>query len=307
LTARVRTAIDPHRMGRASLEAGFLKDALRYLKIAHEAEPEDFDVMLKLGWTYNMLHDDRAAVYWFDLARKSPNAEISSEATKAYENLRPSLELFRTTAWVQPFYSSRWNDVFGYGQVKTELNLAWLWVRPYVSTRLVADTKPGDQYQALSEKSFILGVGLSARWRRFTAWAEAGSAISYARGSMVPDYRGGLSWARGWTKESGLFAEANADEVFISRFGNDWLSYLQSRAGYRWLVWNANLTADTTHQHWANFVETGPGMRVHVPGSPKGLLFSVNWLRGLYLVGNGDPKANSFNDLRVGFWYAITK
>ena len=30
--------------------------------------------MLKLGWTYNMLHDDRDAVRWFDLARHSDDA-----------------------------------------------------------------------------------------------------------------------------------------------------------------------------------------------------------------------------------------
>lgn len=307
LASRVRTTIDPQLMARKSLDAGFFKDALRYLNIALESDPGDFGVMLKLGWTYNMLHDDHTAEHWFDLARQSPNAEISSEATRAYESLRPSLELFRTTAWVQPFYSSRWNDVFGYGQVKSELNLHGLRVRPYISTRLIADTKPAEKYHPLSERSFIVGAGLVTQWHRFTAWAEAGSAVSYARVSMVPDYRGGVSWARGWTKESGLFAEVNADEVFISRFGNDWLSYLQSRAGYRWLVWNTNLTVDTARQHWANFVETGPGVRVHVPNTPKSLLFSVNYLKGVYLVRDSDTKNNRFSDLRVGFWYAITR
>jgi hypothetical protein len=82
---------------------------------------------------------------------------------------------------------------------------------------------------------------------------------------------------------------------------------LQSRAGWRWLVWNANLTADTSRQHWANFVETGPGVRVHVPNSPKNLLFSVNYLKGVYLVSDGVPQHSSFSDLRVGLWYAITK
>jgi hypothetical protein len=124
---------------------------------------------------------------------------------------------------------------------------------------------------------------------------------------VLPDYRGGVSWARSWTSERKFFGEVNADEVFISRFGNDWLSYLQSRVGYRWLVMNANLTADTNHQHWANFVEAGPGIRVHLPNSPKNLLFSANFLRGVYIVSESTPKHIIFNDLRVGFWYAITK
>jgi tetratricopeptide (TPR) repeat protein len=307
LAARVRSVVDPYLMADRSLKAGFLKDALRYLTAAHKNDPYDYDVMLKLGWTCNMLHDDRSAIEWFARARRSPDAAVAREASTAYENLRPETALFRTTAWVLPLYSSRWNDVFGYGQIKTELNTGHLKVRPYVSLRLIADTKPSPQNQALSERSFIAAVGLAARWRRLTAWGEAGSAINYTTSSMRPDYRGGVSWARGWTSENKFFAEANADEVFISRFGNDWLSYLQSRLGYRFLMLQSNLTVDSNRQHWANFVETGPGVRVHAPGTPKSLLFSVSFMRGYYLVGDGYPLHSSFNDLRAGFWYAITK
>jgi tetratricopeptide (TPR) repeat protein len=307
LSSRVRSAIEPFSMAKKSLEAGFLKDALRYLNIAHESDPDDDEIILKLGWAYNMLHDDRTAEHWFDLARRSPNGAIASEAERAFQNLKSSLELFRTTAWVLPFYSSRWNDVFAYGQIKTELNLPRLRVRPYISARLIADTKPTPNNQALSERSFILGVGIAAQWRHFTTWAEAGSAISYTRGSMLPDYRGGVSWAQSWRNEQGFLFETNADEVFVSRFGNDFLSYLQSRAGWRSLIFNANLTADTTRQHWANFIEAGPGFRIHPPGTAKNLLFSVNLLRGVYLVNDGIPGHSNFNDLRVGFWYAITK
>jgi tetratricopeptide (TPR) repeat protein len=307
LASRVRSAIQPSLMAKRSFDAGFLQDALRYLDIAHEADPSDYSVILKLGWTQNMLHDDRAALHWFDLARQSPDPEISSEATRAYENLKPSVELFRTTAWILPFYSTRWSDVFAYGQIKSELNLQHSRIRPYLSTRLIADTKPTSENQALSERSFIVGVGLMAQWNRFTAWAEAGSAINYTRGSMLPDYRGGISWARAWHTESKLFLETNGDEVFISRFGNDWLTYLQSRFGYRWFLFNANLTADTSRQHWANFMEAGPGIRFHLPNMPKGPMLSLNFLHGVYLVGDGIAHQSTFNDLRAGFWYAITK
>jgi tetratricopeptide (TPR) repeat protein len=308
LASRVRAAIEPRLMAKRSMDAGFLKDALRYLTIAHESDPEDYDVILKIGWTYNMLHDDRTALDWFDLARKSPDSTISNEASKAYENLEPSLEPFRITAWVLPFYSSRWKDMFAYGQLKAEWNLQRSWVRPYLSTRLIADTKPTPNNQALSERSFILGAGVATRqWHHLIGWAEAGSAISYTRGSSQADYRGGLSWAHTWITETRFFAETNADEVFVSRFGNDWLSYLQTRAGYRWILFNANLTADTNRQHWANYVEAGPGIRFHLPNAPKNLLFSVNILRGVYLVSDGLPQHANFNDLRAGFWYAITK
>jgi len=64
----------------------------------------DFEVMLKLGWAYNILKDDREAVRWFSLARNSPDAKTAAEASKAYGNLNPSLKLLRTTVWAFPLF-----------------------------------------------------------------------------------------------------------------------------------------------------------------------------------------------------------
>ena len=77
-----------------SLEKGYLKDALRYLTIAHENDPVDFEVMLKLGWANNMLKDDRDAIKWFNLARQSPDLKIAVEAARASRNLAGSLARF---------------------------------------------------------------------------------------------------------------------------------------------------------------------------------------------------------------------
>ena len=75
-------------LGEKSLEKGYLQDALKYLQIAHENDPLDFDVMLKLGWTYNMLKDDRkrcAGSIWRGAA---PTRKIAAEASRAYRNLK---------------------------------------------------------------------------------------------------------------------------------------------------------------------------------------------------------------------------
>src|SRR5262249_45284069 len=58
-------------MGIKSLEKGYWGDALKYLHIAHEDDPKDSEVILKLGWAYNAVNDDRTAEHWFDLARRS--------------------------------------------------------------------------------------------------------------------------------------------------------------------------------------------------------------------------------------------
>ena len=310
-------SIDAKVMAERSIKAGYMNDALKYLQTAHESDPADFNVMLKLGWTYNILHQDSLAVRWFDLARRSPDPRIASEASVALRGLRDSTRRFRTTAWLFPAYSSRFRDLFAYGQVKTEFQ-AHLPVRPYVSLRFIGDARGpigvvSPQY--LSESSFIIGIGLRAPlWRGVTGWAEAGSAISYITGHMLPDYRAGISAYRGTgrlfgSESPGWFADTAVDGVFVSRFGNDFLVYQQGRIGYTagpkgrqaQLYWNANVTVDSKRESWANFAEMGPGVRISGPILPEPAYFTFSLLRGSYLR---ESRA-SFSDLRAGFWYAF--
>ena len=320
-----------------SLDKGYLQDALRYLTIAHENDPVDFDVMLKLGWANNLLKDDRDAVKWFNLARKSPDIKVSAEAARASRNLAPSLARFRTTLWVFPTFSSRWHDLFAYAQTKTELNFPGWLVRPYLSLRLVGDShgavEPGlglaPQY--LSENAVIAALGLASRtWHGVTGWLEAGEQLRFRPtptepSLMSPDYRGGVSYAKGFGRpltsgSHGLFAETNDDVVYVRRFENDTLFYSQNRTGYTLrqaetgfvglhpqLYWNWNATTDVKRLYWANYVETGPGLRFRLGGRAAPLLFSVNLLKGKYLVNAGNPRGPTFNDVRIGVWYAFSR
>jgi len=331
-----QTSEEAKAFAEKSMKAGYLKDALKYLNIAHENDPVDFSTMLKLGWVYNVLHDDREAVKWFHLASQSSDPSISDEASKAYHNLAPQFQSLRTTVWIFPFFSTRWHDVFGYGQIKTELKLGHLPIRPYLSVRFVGDTRQtigpttGNAVpQYLSESSFIVGAGIATLpWRGVTGWFEAGEAIKYIPsrtdvGAMIPDYRGGVSYAKGFghlmNSSRGLFFETNDDAVFVSRFQRDMLYYSQNRSGYTFasaeglgglqaqLYWNANITADRLHQYWANYAETGPGLRFRFRDLPKALLFSVNFLRGAYTINQDNPRRPNFFDLRVGLWYAFSR
>jgi tetratricopeptide (TPR) repeat protein len=318
-----------------SLEKGYMKDALRYLKIAHENDPVDFSVMLKLGWAYNILHDDAEAMKWFSNARQSPDPAIASEADHAWRNLRPEFARFRTTFWAFPMYSTRWRDLFAYAQTKTEMRLGGLPIRPYVSIRFVGDTQGTTNPEAavmpqyLSESSVIAALGIGTKvWHGVFGWFEAGEALRYRHsensGFMVPDYRGGVSFTRGFGHllsgtGHGYFAESANNGVFVSHFSNDTLLYSQTRTGYtfrppeNWggfqvqVYWNWNLTADVQRQYWANYVEFGPGVRMRIPSFPRHMLLSVDALRGSYLINEGNPHRPVFNDLRAGIWYAFTR
>jgi Tfp pilus assembly protein PilF len=321
-------------MAEKSLEKGYLKDAIKYLQTAHENDPLDFNVMLKLGWTYNILQDDRDAVRWFDLARRSPDSKIAAEASQAYHHLKPALSRFRTTVWAYPMFSTRWHDLFAYAQAKTELRLPGWLVHPYVSARFIGDTEGsvfvanlGPEY--LSERSIILAAGLATNpWHGMTGWFEAGESFRYSPtttdpGRMVPDYRGGLSFIKGFGAlfargRHGLFAETNDDGIYVSRFDKDMLLYSQNRTGYTFrsterlgdfhaqLFWNWNITADEVGQYWANYVETGPGVKFRFERMPQPVTFSISALRGAYLVNQGNPRRPNFNDVRIGLWYALS-
>jgi hypothetical protein len=308
-------SIDAKVMAERSIKAGYLKDALKYLQVAHEADPGDFDVMLKLGWAYNMTHQDELALRWFELARRSPDQQVAAEAGQAARNLESAARLFRTTVWFYPLFSTRWHDFFSYGQVKTELRKR-AFLQPYLSIRFVGDTRltigaAAPQY--LSESSFIAGAGVrTVAWHHLAGWFEAGSSMSYITGHMLPDYRGGASGQ--WQKlpeSSGWFADTSLDALFISRFDNDFLIYCQTRAGYALshyaqLYWNANLTADAKSEYWADFVETGPGVRFSAAFLPRPMWLAFDFMRGAYLTNTANPRRPNFTDVRLGLWYAYT-
>ena len=56
------------------------------------------------------------------------------------------------------------------------------------------------------------------------------------------------------------------------------------------LYWNGNMSADRLGQYWANYIETGPGLRLRFSSLPKSMLFMVNFVRGVYTVNEGNPR-----------------
>jgi tetratricopeptide (TPR) repeat protein len=333
---RKAVSSEAKQLGEKSFEKGYLNDALKYLTIAHENDPVDFGVMLKLGWTHNMLRQDDQALKWFYLARRSPDPTISKEADRAYSNLRPAFARTRLTIWAFPMYSSRWQTLFGYGQVKLDARIKDWPIRPYLSTRFIGDTRgatheiPGSQFsfrpQFLSESSIIVALGVATKtWKGVTGWWESGQAIRYAKpddeSRLRPDHRGGLSFAKAVghplaPESKGWFVETADDAIYVSRFNNDFLIYSQNRMGWTFaqsrglhaqLYWNGHITFDSKSEPWANFMEAGPGLRVRFPGLPQQVILSVEALRGAYRYTQNNPQKPVYNDLRIGCWYAFTR
>lgn len=317
--APIAANLDARRMAERSYQAGFLLDALKYYKLAQERNPADEDLMLRIGWTLNVLKRDDEAMEWFEKARAARDPKIAAEGSRAYRNLRADRRPVRTTFWAFPMFSSRWDAAFSYGQVKTELRgFGGGFVKPYISMRFVGDSsrlrRPGTALPGtLSEEAAIAGVGLSTRsYRGLMAWGEAGRSVSLFGQGNRPDYRAGVSYAKGFGhllgSGNGIFFTTNNDAVFISRFDRNTLTYSQNRVGYTFLrrgqaLWNMNCTVDVKRVWWGNFCETGPGLRWNVG---KGVVFNIDAVRGKHLI-EGSPRGADYFDLRAGFWYAITR
>ncbi len=322
----------PHKqLGEKSLTLSYLNDARRELQIAHEIDPDDLDVALKLGVLYNLLHDDREALRWFRLALASPEPAVAAEARRSYNNLAPQFRRVQVSLWTLPMFSTRFHDAFQYAQLKAEFRLGRLPVRPYLSLRLVGDWKrrtvePLPQF--LSESSLIGALGLrTPAWNGLTLWGEAGEAASYLHKPppgtprLGPDYRGGLAWSRNLGaslggETAGAFAELNVDAVFLSRYANNVISYWQMRHGYRLpqigflrsqLFWNTHVTFDRRRDYYANFVEFGPGFRFRVPRVSPPLDVTISGLRGVYLINAFNPRRPNYYDLRLGLWYSVSR
>jgi Flp pilus assembly protein TadD len=328
-----RTTEQIRALADKSYQAGYMRDALEYYSLLHDREPLDYRAILQLGWTNNILGRDKEAVRWFNIARSSGDARISSEAARAYFNLRPYNARFRVTAWILPSYSSRWEDMFTYGQVKVEFKPGRLPLRAYGSVRFVGDalrTSHELSPQYLSESAFIPSVGVATEYRHgVMLWAEAGMATSYLDSSRnLPrteaDLRGGAAYHRGFgtllgANKRGIFAETNDDGVYLHRFNQDFILYSQNRLGITLparpalgglqmqFFLSTNFSSDLRREYWANTAEAGPGLRFRWNWMPASWVYSVSFLRGVYTVTEGNPRDRMYSDLRVSYWYAFRR
>jgi len=325
---------DAKSMGEKSLALGYVPDAIKYLTQAHEDDPSDGEVILKLAQAYNQAKDDKSAIHWFDVARQSDDPQIAAEATKSFRALSGDVAP-QTTMWALPMFSTRWMDLFTYGQVKRTVPMSWLKTKKlvsfYVSTRFDGDVRSGLPAQGVapeyfSTNSFVFAAGAaSTTWHHLTGWVEAGEAVKYlpdmkTTGAAVPDYRGGLNFGKGFgsllgSNKPGLFYETTDDALYVSRFDKDWLFYSQHRSGRTFqlkdgiaaqLLFNVNFTHDVKSQYWANTVEMGPGFKLHFHWLPPNVYFATDFLRGVYTNNEGNPRRPNYDDIRVGFWYART-
>ena len=186
---------------RSQLRCRFPEGCETLFPAAHEQNPVDPSVDLKLGWTNNMLHDDTVRT---PLVRHRP----PKRATPPSPPRRSAPTPICTRTSNAPHHSLALSPVFFALERRVRLRPDQDRIppeeaalpAPYVSVRLIGDARRstgGVDPQSLSESAFILGPGVATNsWHGAMAWFEAGTLVSYLDLNRFSDYRGGISFAR---------------------------------------------------------------------------------------------------------------
>ena len=155
--------------------------------------------MRKLGWTNNILHRDAMAWRWFDLARRSPDPTIAADAERGLsQSARRRAALPHYCLALSPLFHALARPVrLRPGQDRNQS-------RGFPSTPMsacgssairAAPSAPAVRSISRKAPSFWPWELPRVPGTASRAWGEAGTAISYLKGHMLPDYRGGLSVA----------------------------------------------------------------------------------------------------------------
>ena len=202
--------------------------------------------MLNLGRVYNILHDDKDAIKWFDLASKSPDPASPPKQPALITTWRPSSRSFELRCGSIPSFPAA-GTIFwlrpGEDRVETRTASRFTPTFPCGSMAMSAarPSPPATSPQYLSELVSIFALGAATIVLGMApGWFEAGEAVNLQptptfrlddpRLSRRPLLRQGLRPSD--EQLQGLVFETNDDGVFVSRFQDDMLLYSQNRAGY---------------------------------------------------------------------------
>jgi tetratricopeptide (TPR) repeat protein len=309
------------------LDQGHRKEALSLFEQVHAADPSNTEITLQLGYLYQATGNLAKAREMFEAERYSQNSQVSGQATAALSEVNRQSAWWFASAYVAPFYESRFANQINPIDFKVGLN-ASRYLQPYLGMRFTRDIRSttGILPVIYSDNSDVFSVGLQSPilGHGTNLYAEAGTAVSLMRqpiqGRAVPDYRAGITWYKPWetslaeaAKKSyqgvSLTGNAYSDVSFYSRYNNNVIGYLQIREGINLatshvlplqLLAAINVVRDSNADFYNNVVEAGPALRVAPFRHLLNLQFEADYLRGFYTVHDpSNPYGARYGDFRV--------
>jgi tetratricopeptide (TPR) repeat protein len=309
------------------LEQGHRKEALGLFEQAHVADPSDNTITLQLGYLYQVTGKLAKAREMFEAERYNQDPRVSGQATAALTEVNRQSAWWFASAYVAPFYESRFANQINPINFKVGLR-ATRYLEPYMGMRFTRDIRSttGTLPVIYSDNSDVFSVGLQSPilGHGTNLYAEAGTAVSLmsrpVQGRAVPDYRAGITWYKPWettlaeaarkrSHSVSLTGNAYSDISFYSRYNNNVIGYLQIRQGVNLpaahflplqVLAAINVVRDSNRDFYNNVVEAGPAVRLAPFRRLLDLQFEVDYLRGFYTVHDpSNPYGSRYGDFRV--------
>jgi tetratricopeptide (TPR) repeat protein len=311
------------------LDQGHREEALSLFEQAHIADPADSAVTLQLGYLYQDTGKMAKAREMFETERNNQDPKVSGQATAALKEVRRESAWWFASAYVAPFYESRFANQVNPIEFKVGLRLN-RYVQPYLGMRFSRDIQStsGTLPVIYSDNSNVFSVGLQSPilGHGTNLYAEAGTAVSLegqpVQGRAVPDYRAGIIWYKPWqtslaeasktrSPNFSLTGNAYSDVSYYSRYADDVIGYLQIRQGVNLptahllpmqVLAAINVVKDSNGDFYNNVLEAGPAWRIAPFRRLPSLQFEVDYLRGFYTAHDqANPYGPRYGDFRVFF------
>ena len=309
------------------LEQGHRKEALGLFEQAHVADPSDSAITLQLGYLYQETGKLAKAREMFEAERSNQDPRVSGQATAALKEVNHQSAWWFASAYVAPFYESRFANQINPIEFKVGLRVN-RYLEPYVGTRFTRDIRStsGTLPVIYSDNSDVFSVGLQSHilGHGTNLYAEAGTAVSLmsrpVQGRAVPDYRAGITWYKPWetslaeaakkrSRNFSLTGNAYSDISFYSRYNDNVIGYLQIRQGINLptahilpmqLLAAINVVRDSNGDFYNNVVEAGPAVRIAPFRRLLDLQFEFDYVRGFYTAHDpSNPYGPRYGDFRA--------
>ena len=287
---------------------------------ASRLAPQDHRTALELGYIYDSLHQEAAAEKAFAAAAKTRDPETRADAERALKSIRARTGPFYLDVDGQAWYTTRFKNRIA----SVDALAGW---RPsadgpwslYVAARWTQDSRShgGDAGDIFSDNALSVGPGVRWQPRGWNAsvTAEIARSQNLIRGPERPDKsqtdgRVVAADYRYWSGPRNTFFDANGSLGWYGRYRDDFIGYLQLRAGVK--AWDGarsqvSLYApvyglrDTNRDYYNNVVEYGGGVEVQ-PWTRLNLKFRAERLFGVYMGVQGrdpNPYGPRYADTRV--------
>lgn len=327
--------------GYSAIVNGHRIDAISYFTRAYDLTGDSV-LAMQLAYLYDQANNKPAAYYYFKLATRSPDKQLSLRAENALTNLGGQ----QTKALPAPYFSETFFNPFTQSRFGLTVR-PFLWrfgkeqsnrlqSKTYLFFRRTDDNRSvnlGEISQIFEDNVQITGVGAQVTpFSKFPliGFVETGAAYDLVyrnRNRWRADLRAGFMYYQEFgarpayfdklTISSCYYSNWYADATYFSRYNNNVIGLIRTHQGIRLLQYHSSMLnlyvagrviTDTRREFFNNIGEIGPGI-AFIPTNRFNLQLRFEHINGVYLPAGGSVnpygKYYSNNLVQLNFYVKL--